>query len=100
MWCEEGGGSGPLTSVCGLQHGLAEGQVPVVLRTVLLKVLPCHVLRGALLKFHFSEAAVLRCALGGEKGTLSDPSPGESHGETRLRVTGGTREETFVQADA
>lgn len=66
---EEGGGSdgGPLTSVCGLQHRLAEGQVPVVLGAVLLKVLPCHVLRGALLKFHFAEAAILRCALGEEK---------------------------------
>lgn len=76
-----GGRRRPLASVRGLQHRLAERQVPVVLGAVLFKVLPCHVLRGALLKFHFTEAAVLRCALGRRKETVSDPSLGKSQGK-------------------
>lgn len=34
-----------------------------MLCSVLFKVLPCHVFSGALLEFHFAEAAILCCAL-------------------------------------
>lgn len=83
-----GGQHGPLASVCGLQHRLAEGQVPVVLGAVLLKVLAGHVLRGALLKFHLAKAAILRCALAGENGTRPTPSWGS-------RGLGGPRNKYF-----
>lgn len=46
-----------------LQHALTQGQVPVVLRAVFLKVFSCHVLRGALFELHVTKAALLRRAL-------------------------------------
>lgn len=63
------GAAGPWPgSVRGLEHGLAERQVPVVLGAVLLEVLPRHVLRGALLELHLAKAAILRRALQRDKG--------------------------------
>lgn len=63
-----GTGAAMAGSVRGLEHGLAERQVPVVLGAVLLEVLPRHVLRGALLELHLAKAAILRRALEGDKG--------------------------------
>lgn len=97
MWCEERGS--PLASVCGLQHGLAESQVPVMLCAVLLKVLPCHVLRGALLKFHFAKAAVFRCALGGEKACFPTHLWEKVTGNRTLSDLGEPGNKHFFQAD-
>uniref|UniRef100_A0A0E9X1Q4 Uncharacterized protein n=1 Tax=Anguilla anguilla TaxID=7936 RepID=A0A0E9X1Q4_ANGAN len=55
-------GRGP-SVVGGLQHALAEGQVPVVFRAVLFEVLPGHVLRGTLLELHLPKVALLCRAL-------------------------------------
>ena len=53
--------------VCALQHALAESLVPVVLRSVFLKVFSGHVLCGALLELDFPKAPLLSCALGDEE---------------------------------
>lgn len=52
-----------LSVICRLQNALTQGQVPVVLRAVLLEVFTRHVLRRALLKLHVAEAALHGCAL-------------------------------------
>lgn len=56
------GSQGEAPSVCRFQDRLAQRQVPVVLSSMLLKVLPRHVFGGALLEFHLAKTALLGCA--------------------------------------